>query len=99
TNNGFFGFVDPAPILEQLAAVDPVLNQAVIDRAVAAKPWMPVNNTTALWKFAQAHHLEDQQSDELSLTYQGVEYVVQVFNLGIVYCKKGDYGNIKFIRK
>ncbi len=60
---------------------------------------MPVNNQAALWKFAQSKGLEDQQTDELSLIYNGEEYIVQVFNLGIVYAKKGDYANIQYIKK
>ena len=62
-------------------------------------PWMPVNNTAALWNYAKANGLQDQQTDELSATFNGQEYALQVFNLGIVYCKKGDWGNIKIIRK
>lgn len=95
TGNGFLGFVDPVPVLEQIAG----LEQAVLDRANAARPWMPVNNQAALWKFAQAHGLEDQQTDELPLTFNGERYVVQVFNKGIVYAKLGDWANIKFIPK
>ncbi len=75
------------------------LQEAVKDRAVAAKPWMPVNHFAALWKFAKANGLEDQQTDELSLTFNSEQYLVQVFNLGIVYVKVGDWGNIKLIRK
>ncbi len=99
TTNGYFGFIDPAPVMKQVESFTQQLEQAVSDRAVASKPWMPVNQFAALWKFAQAHQLEDQETDELSLTYNGVEYIVQVFNLGIVYCKKGDYDHIEFLRK
>lgn len=95
TDNGFKGFIDPAPVLAQLTGVE----QAVLNRADAAKPWMPVNNTAALWKFAQAHGLQDQQTDEVPLTYNGEQYIAQVFNKGIVYVKVGDWGNIKFLPK
>jgi hypothetical protein len=74
------------------------LEQAVL-AAAKSVPWMPVNNTAALWKFAKAHGLQDQQSDELPMTFQGENYIVQVFNLGIVYVKVGDWGNIKVIPK
>jgi hypothetical protein len=67
--------------------------------AVNKVPWMPVNNTAALWKFAKANGLQDQQTDELNMTYNGDPYIVQVFNLGIVYVKVGDWGNIKVIPK
>jgi hypothetical protein len=82
------GAVTPGPTFDQalLAAVNQV-------------PWMPVNNGAALWKFAKANGLQDQQTDELTLTYNGEPYIVQVFNLGIVYVKVGDWGNIKVIPK
>lgn len=67
--------------------------------AVNQVPWMPVNNTAALWKFAKANGLQDQQTDELPMTYLIDDYIVQVFNLGIVYVKVGDWGNIKVIPK
>lgn len=95
TANGFKGFIDPAPIVNLLTG----LEQSVLDRANAAKPWMPVNNTAALWKFAQANSLQDQQTDEIPFTYNGAPYIAQVFNKGIVYVKVGDWGNIKFIAK
>jgi murein DD-endopeptidase MepM/ murein hydrolase activator NlpD len=99
-NDGFYGFVDPLPVVAALdqAANDPVA-QAARARAEAAKPWMPVNNTAALWKFAQSHGLQDQQTDELTLTYNGEQYIVQVFNRGIVYCKVGEYDKISVIPK
>ncbi len=76
--------------------------QTLQDAALAAAkavPWMPVNNQAALWQYAQAHNLQDQQTDEITFTYNGQQYVVQVFNLGIVYCKVGDWGNIQVIAK
>lgn len=76
----------------------PTLNQAVMS-AVKQVPWMPVNNTAALWRFAKANGLQDQQTDELLLTFNGNSYIVQVFNLGIVYVQVGDWGNIKVIPK
>lgn len=95
TSNGYKGFVDPAPVVSLLTG----LEQAVLDRSNAAKPWMPVNNTAALWRFAQANGLQDQQTDEIPFTYNGTPYIAQVFNKGIVYVKVGDWANIKVIRK
>lgn len=83
----------------QPTPIEQTLEQAVQVRANAAKPWLPVNNGAALWIFAKANGLQDQQSDELELTWKGEKYLCQVFNLGIVYVKVGDWGNIKFIKK
>ena len=94
-SNGFKGFVDPAPTVQLLTG----LEQAVLDRANAAKPWMPVNNTAALWKFAQANGLQDQQTDEIPFSYNGEQFLAQVFNKGIVYVKVGDWANIKYVPK
>lgn len=74
------------------------LQQAVM-AAVNKVPWMPVNNTAALWKFAKANGLQDQQTDELSVRFNGEDYILQVFNLGIVYVKVGDWGNVQVIPK
>lgn len=84
---------------KSIAPAPQTLEQAVLARANAAKPWMPVNNQAALWKYAQTHKLQDQQTDELTMTFSGSQYLVQVFNLGIVYVKVGDWGNIKVIPK
>lgn len=74
------------------------LESAVSARANQEK-WMPVNNQGALWKFAKSNNLQDQQTDELEFTFNGEKYVCQVFNLGIVYCKVGDWGNIQVVKK
>lgn len=74
------------------------LEEAVL-QAAHSVPWMPVNNTAALWKFAKQNGLQDQQTDELAFTYNGEPYITQVFNLGIPYVKVGDWGNIKVIPK
>jgi hypothetical protein len=73
--------------------------QDAVKATASAVPWMPVNNTAALWKYAQAHGLQDQQTDELHMTYNGVAYLIQVFNLGILYVQVGDWGNIHVIPK
>lgn len=74
------------------------LEQAVFAKARSV-PWMPVNNQAALWQFAKAHGLQDQQTDELPLTYDDKQYIVQVFNLGILYVQVGDWGNVRVIPK
>lgn len=85
--------------IQQAVPTEETLEQAIQARADASKPWMPVNNGAALWNFAKANGLQDQQTDELELTYKGEKYLCQVFNLGIVYVKVGDWGNIRFIKK
>ncbi len=79
--------------------VPPVTLEDTVMTAVKAVPWMPVNNGAALWNYAKANGLQDQQTDEIRFKYQGADYIAQVFNLGIVYAKDGDWGNIKVIPK
>lgn len=71
---------------------------AILEKAKSVT-WMPVNNGAALWNFAKANGLQDQQTDEMTVNINGEEYLLQVFNLGIVYAKVGDWGNIKIIKK
>lgn len=85
--------------LGQPPPVEQTLEQAVLARAEAAKPWFPINNTAALWLAANAFDLQDQQTDELPFTYKGENYLCQVFNLGIVFCKVGDFENIQVVKK
>ena len=61
--------------------------------------WMPINTGGALYKFALANKLGYPQTDEFEFTYGSDTYVGQVYNLGIVYVKKGDWGNVKWVRK
>lgn len=78
----------------------PVQNvEDAIKQKAQSVTWMPVNNGAALWNFAKANGLQDQQTDEMTVTINGTDYLLQVFNLGIVYAKVGDWGNIKIIRK
>jgi N-acetyl-anhydromuramyl-L-alanine amidase AmpD len=68
---------------------------------IAAKKltWMPINEQAALYRFAQANKLGYPQTDEFETQVTGVAYLAQVFNLGIVYAKKGDWANIKWTKK
>lgn len=72
---------------------------SAIEQKARSVAWMPVNNGGALWNFAKANGLQDQQTDEIPVHINGQEYLLQVFNLGIVYAKMGDWANIKIIRK
>lgn len=79
------------------AQPDPVVTGLI----AAAKKlrWMPINTNAALYKFAQAHNLGYPQTDEFEFTYNNDGYVGQVYNLGIVFVKKGDWGNVQWIAK
>lgn len=60
---------------------------------------MPINTDGALYKFAQSKNLGYPQTDEFKFMVGNDEYVGQVYNLGIVYVKKGDWANCKFVNK
>ncbi|MGE5262018.1 MAG: hypothetical protein ACM3S0_01440 [Acidobacteriota bacterium] len=74
------------------------LDQAVV---VAAQKytWMPINTDAALYRYAQTKNLGYPQTDEFELTFGGDSYVAQVYNLGIVYVKKGDWGDLHWTKK
>jgi hypothetical protein len=74
------------------------LEQAAIS-AAKKLTWMPINTDGALYKFAQAQNLGYPQTDEFEFTFGSVVYVGQVYNLGIVFVKKGDWGNCKWVKK
>ncbi len=74
------------------------LEQTVIANAQKLT-WMPINTGGALYKFALANKLGYPQTDEFEFAYGGDTYVGQVYNLGIVYVKKGDWGNVKWMKK
>lgn len=61
--------------------------------------WMPINTDAALYKFAQANNLGYPQTDEFTFSHDNAEYLGQVFNLGIVFVKKGDWGNVQWVKK
>ncbi len=61
--------------------------------------WMPINTNAALYQFAQAHNLGYPQTDEFQFNWNGQTYIGQVFNLGIVYVKQGDWGNVQWVKK
>src|SRR4030095_15989965 len=50
--------------------------EEAIKQKAQSVPWMPVNNGAAWWNYAKAHGLQDQQTDELKVTINGVEYVL-----------------------
>lgn len=68
-------------------------------RAARKLQWMPINDQAALYQFAQANRLGYPQTDEFEFTHNNETYVGQVFNLGIVYVKKGDWSKVKWVKK
>jgi len=68
-------------------------------RAARTLTWMPINDQAALYHFAQENNLGYPQTDEFEFVFKNQTYVAQVFNLGIVYVKKGDWDNVKWIKK
>jgi hypothetical protein len=74
------------------------LEQAILVEA-KKKPWMPINDQAALYKFAQQNRLGYPQTDEFEFVTDTDTYIGQVFNLGIVYVKKGDWSNAKWVKK
>jgi len=69
------------------------------EAAVVHKPWMPINDQGALYKFALKNSLGYPQTDEFEFQFGPDTYVGQVYNLGIVYVKKGDWGNCMWVKK
>jgi hypothetical protein len=61
--------------------------------------WMPINDQAALYEFAQENDLGYPQTDEFEFAFQNGSYVAQVFNLGIVYVKKGEWSKVKWVPK
>ncbi len=80
-----------------LPVSDPVATAAI--NAARQLTWMPINTDGALYKFAQAKNLGYPQTDEFEFTHNNVVYVGQVYNLGIVYVKQGDWGNCQWVKK
>ncbi len=91
-NNYPVRWAPPPPLTDPAAP-------AAIAAAIANKPWMPINTGGALYMFAFANNLGYPQTDEFEFTFNMDTYVSQVYNLGIVYVKKGDWGNVKWVNK
>jgi hypothetical protein len=82
------GPITPPPTLEQAAQAE-----------AKQHTWMPINEGGALYKFALKTNLGYPQTDEFEFLVGADIYVGQVYNLGIVYVKKGDWGNCKWVKK
>ena len=73
--------------------------QQTVQAAAQKYTWIPINTDGALYKFALANNLGYPQTDEFEFPFGGDTYVRQVYNLGIVYVNKGDWGNVKWVNK
>jgi N-acetyl-anhydromuramyl-L-alanine amidase AmpD len=72
---------------------------AVPDNTVRAEAWnaggIPFNPAAAFPKYARAHNLGNPETKEFDFEFRGVNYRGQGFSQAIVYCKVGDWTNIK----
>ncbi|MBI5029829.1 MAG: N-acetylmuramoyl-L-alanine amidase [Chloroflexi bacterium] len=78
---------------------DRIVADAAAIQAARKLTWMPINTDSALYNFAEAQNLGYPQTDEYEFTSGGATYVGQVYNLGIVFVKKGDWGNVLWMKK
>jgi len=73
-----------------------------LDEYVRRRCWDAVgvnyNADAAFFRYAQEHGLGKPETQEVDVTYDGVSYRVQAYVMGIVFCRVGDWGNIRFIR-
>ncbi len=60
----------------------------------ANKFGVPLNDTTALARFALANKLGIPLTDEFTFYYQDKKYIGQVWSLGVVYVKDGDFDHV-----
>jgi hypothetical protein len=95
TGNSTFDMVQCNQIRDYIGIEQPVpTSQAIVEEALKHK-WMPINTNAALYRWAIAHDLGYPQTDEIEFGY----YIFQVFNGGIVYCRKGNWDNVMFVEK
>ncbi len=58
-----------------------------------------IYTNAALYQFAQTNNLGYPQTDEFEFIYDNNTYLAQVFNLGIVYVKKGAWTEVAWVKK
>jgi hypothetical protein len=83
--------------VQPLPPPDPVATAAIAKAKTLT--WMPTNDQAALYRFAQQNNLGYPQTDKFAFACNNESYIGQVFNLGIVYVKKGDWGNVQWVKK
>ncbi len=91
----------PGPNVEWNRMINDLNTTPGVDVARAAliaganKFGVPLNDQTALAKYAIANRLGIPLTDEFPFTANGVNYVGQVWSLAVVYVKVGDWGNVQ----
>jgi hypothetical protein len=71
--------LDETPVPEELTELQRALRKAAQPHII------PLNPDSPLYHYARAHNLGERLSDEFIFEHQGTQYVVQVFENGIVY--------------
>ena len=73
-----------------------------LDEYVKRTSWDRVgvnyNADAALYVAAQRYSLGKPETPETDVVYQGEPWRVQCYVMGIVLCKVGDWGNVRFVR-
>ena len=88
-----------APLTAPPPPPPPGTLEQAIQTAAKQFRWMPINDTASLYQFALKNNLGYPQTDEFEVVFGGDAYIAQVYNLGIVYVKKGDWTNVKWVKK
>ncbi len=73
----------------------PAVPKDVVREAAWNASGIPFNASAAFPKYARQHDLGNPETKEFDFEYRGVNYRGQGFSKAIVYCKVGDWGNIK----
>ena len=88
----------PGPNVEWTRMIQDLANLPNLPKTAliqgANKFGVPLNDQTALAKFAIANKLGIPLTDEFRFTYEGMQYVGQVWSLGVVYAKDGQFDRI-----
>lgn len=66
---------------------------------LATQPKLVINLDAALYRVAQSNGFGYAQSNEIPFQFNGQDYVLQDFQLGMVFARAGDWGNTRAIRK
>ncbi len=92
----------PGPRVEWERMIRDLTSMPSLPRAAliagANKFGIPLNDQAALGKFALTNKLGIPLTDEFRFSYQGITYIGQVWSLGVVYAKDGDFAHV-FVSK